>query len=65
MQIITVLTVMTVQVAPHAGLRWPEHVLLRLVAVLAPLSAAQYAWTTLRKVQAQGGEPPPLESRVS
>ncbi len=54
-QILAVLTVMTVQVAPGADLREMRLLLLRLVAVLAPLSAAQYAWTTLRKVQAQGG----------
>ena len=57
-QILTVLTVMTCQVAPGADLRWVQWSLLRLVAVLAPLSAAQYAWTTLRKVQAQNGGPP-------
>ena len=28
--------------------------LLKTVAVVAPLSAAQYAWITLRKVQTQG-----------
>ena len=65
-QIVTVLVAMTVQVAPHAGLGEAMFLLLRLVAVLAPLSAAQYAWTTLRKVQAQGGGPPPaLEGQAS
>ncbi len=53
-QILAVLTVMTVQVAPWADLRELRLLLLRVVGVLAPLSAAQYAWTTLRKVQAQG-----------
>jgi hypothetical protein len=28
--------------------------LFKAVAVVAPLSAAQYAWITLRKVQTQG-----------
>ena len=56
-QILAVLTVMTAQLKPHHGLLELRHVLLRAVAVLAPLSAAQYAWTTLRKVQAQGGQP--------
>lgn len=56
-QILTVLTVMTVQLTPAAGLRAVNHLLLQTVAVLAPLSAAQYAWTTLRKVQGQGGPP--------
>ena len=55
-QIITVLLVMTAQVAPRSHLAPMEHLLLRLVAVLAPVSAAQYAWTTLRKVQATGTE---------
>ena len=53
-QILAVLTVMTVQVAPGADLRQLQMLLLRAVAVLATLSAAQYAWTTLRKVQTQG-----------
>ena len=55
-QILAVLIVMTVQLAPHSPLVEPKHILLRIVAVLAPLSAAQYAWTTLRKVQAQSSE---------
>ncbi len=59
-QIVAVLIVMTVQLAPHSGLGEPKHLILRLVAILAPLSAAQYAWTTLRKVQAQGAEPRPV-----
>lgn len=55
LQILTVLFVMTVQVThPHASLRMLIILLLRTVAVVAPLSAAQYAWITLRKVQAQG-----------
>lgn len=52
-QILAVLTVMTVQLAPGADLRELKLLLLRAVAVLATLSAAQYAWTTLRKVQTQ------------
>ena len=55
-QILTVLTVMTVQLASQAGLGEFKYLLLRLVAILAPLSAAQYAWTTLRKVQSHGSE---------
>jgi cardiolipin synthase len=55
LQILTVLFVMTAQVIhPHATLRMLIILLLRTVAVVAPLSAAQYAWITLRKVQAQG-----------
>ena len=61
-QILAVLTVMTVQLAPHAGglhsgLDEVKYLLLRVVAVLAPLSAAQYAWTTLRKIQTHASEP--------
>lgn len=56
-QILAVLTVMTVQLVPRHALMDLQMVLLRVVAILAPLSAAQYAWTTLRKIQAQGGEP--------
>lgn len=51
-QILGVLTVMTVQVAPHAGLQALKLVLLRLIAVLAPLSAAEYAWIVVRRVAA-------------
>lgn len=58
LQIVTVLLVMTAEVVrPHAALHESIRVLLRVIAVVAPLSAAQYAWITLRKVQAQGGEP--------
>ena len=53
-QILAVLTVMTAQVTSHSGLGEVRLILLRVVAVLAPLSAAQYAYLTLRKVQAQG-----------
>lgn len=57
LQILTVLLVMTAQVvAPHAALRETIALLLKAVAVVAPLSAAQYAWITLRKVQAPAGE---------
>jgi cardiolipin synthase len=54
LQILAVLVVMTAQVAGHHALAEVKLWLLRLVAVLAPLSAAQYAWITLRKVQTQG-----------
>ena len=64
LQILTVLLVMTAQVeAPHAALHVTISLLLKAVAVVAPLSAAQYAWITLKKVQAQGEPavtPPPL-----
>jgi cardiolipin synthase len=54
LQILTVLLVMTAEVVhPHMDLRETTMVLLRAVALIAPLSAAQYAWITLRKVQAQ------------
>jgi cardiolipin synthase len=52
-QILGVLTVMTVQVAPHWQLLWVKMVLLRMIAVLAPVSAAQYAWIVMRRVQSQ------------
>jgi cardiolipin synthase len=53
LQILTVLLVMTAKVVHHWPLAQPTTLLLRAVAVLAPLSAAQYAWITLRKLQAQ------------
>lgn len=52
-QILTVLTVMTCQVLPWHALTFSKHWLLVAVAWLAPLSAAQYAWLVLRKIQAQ------------
>lgn len=50
-QILAVLTVMTAQVLTGARLQEATLWLLRAVAWLAPLSAAQYAWITLRRVQ--------------
>jgi cardiolipin synthase (CMP-forming) len=52
-QIITVLIVMTAQVVFSGPLVESKHILLKVVSVLAPLSAAQYAWITLRRVQTQ------------
>lgn len=53
-QILGVLTVMTCQVMSHSvGLAMLKLWLLRAVAVLAPASAAQYAWLTVRRVQSQ------------
>src|ERR1700729_1399554 len=49
-QILAVLTVMTVQVFHPAGLVHGRHWLLVAVAWLAPLSAAQYAWLVLRRI---------------
>jgi len=52
-QILGVLTVMTCQVAPKAKLEDLKMVLLWTIAVLAPVSAAEYAWIVIRRV----GEP--------
>ena len=53
-QILGVLTVMTVQVAPQQPeLRELKLWLLRGIAWLAPLSAAQYAWLVLQRMQRQ------------
>jgi len=54
LQILTVLLVMTAKVVPGWDLGVVTFWLLRAVAVIAPLSAAQYAWITLRKLQTQG-----------
>ena len=53
LQILGVLTVMTVQVLGSTGLAETKLVLLRAIAVLAPVSAAQYTWLVLRRVQNQ------------
>ena len=49
-QILGVLTVMTCQVAPRSGLETLRSVLLWAIAVLAPVSAAEYAWIVIRRV---------------
>ena len=49
-QILGVLTVMTCEVAPRAGLEDLRMVLLWAIAVLAPVSAAEYAWIVIRRV---------------
>ena len=51
-QILGVLTVMTVELAPGTGLQELKLVLLRSIAVLAPVSAAQYAWIVFRRTAA-------------
>jgi len=54
LQILTVLLVMTAKVIGGWHLGPLTGWLLRTIAVVAPLSAAQYAWITLRKVQNHG-----------
>ena len=49
-QILGVLTVMTCQVIPRSGLEDLRTVLLWGIAVLAPVSAAEYAWIVIRRV---------------
>lgn len=51
-QIIAVVGVMTSHVFMHWRLGQLDGLLLRLIAVLAPLSAAQYAWIVIRRVSA-------------
>jgi len=58
LQILTVLLVMTAKVVHGWHLGPTTFWLLRAVAVVAPLSAAQYAWITLRKIQAQSDAQP-------
>jgi cardiolipin synthase len=53
-QILGVLAVMTVQVAPRAGLQESKGILLHMIAVLAPVSAAEYAWIVVRRMQSGG-----------
>jgi cardiolipin synthase len=55
-QILGVLTVMTYQVVPRAGLSELKALLLWTIAVLAPVSAAEYAWIVLRRMHGPGTE---------
>jgi cardiolipin synthase len=48
--ILGVLTVMTCQVIPNSGLTELKNLLLWTIAVLAPVSAAEYAWIVIRRV---------------
>ena len=45
--------------------RLPGLDLLRAIAILAPISAAQYAWLVLRRVQNQGNAAAPPEASAS
>jgi cardiolipin synthase len=49
-QIVTLVGVMASQVFTIPGLRETNDILVRVIAVLAPLSAAQYAWIVIRRV---------------
>ncbi len=49
-QILGVLTVMTYEVFPRSGLGEIRWLLLWSIAVLAPVSAAEYAWIVVRRV---------------
>jgi cardiolipin synthase len=55
-QILGVLTVMTCEVIPRSGLGELRNVLLWAIAVLAPVSAAEYAWIVIRRMS----EPVPM-----
>jgi cardiolipin synthase len=57
-QILGVLTVMTCEVVPRSGLEDLRMGLLWAIAVLAPVSAAEYAWIVIRRVS----EPVPLKA---
>ena len=58
-QILGVLTVMTCQVIPRAGLTQLKSLLLWTIAVLAPVSAAEYAWIVFRRVHEPAAAVPP------
>ncbi|MGA7158228.1 MAG: CDP-alcohol phosphatidyltransferase family protein [Acidobacteriaceae bacterium] len=59
-QILGVLTVMTCEVFPRAGLEDLRKLLLWGIAILAPVSAAEYAWIVIRRVSE-----PVVEARSS
>jgi cardiolipin synthase len=54
LQIFAVVFVMGSQVWKIPHLAQIDDWLLRVIAVLAPLSAAQYAWIVIRRISAQG-----------
>ncbi len=54
-QILGVLTVMTCQVVPRWGLWEAKNLLLWTIAVLAPVSAAEYAWIVIKRMSEPGG----------
>jgi cardiolipin synthase (CMP-forming) len=60
-QILGVLTVMTCQVFPRSGLQELRALLLWSIAILAPVSAAEYAWLVFRRIS----EPPHLAPPTS
>jgi cardiolipin synthase len=51
-QIAGLTAVLVEQIMPSAGMGLVEYELLRAIAWLAPISAAQYAWIVLRRVSA-------------
>jgi cardiolipin synthase (CMP-forming) len=51
-QIITLTVVMCERIFPSANITMLRDGLIRLIAVLAPLSAAQYAWIVIRRMNA-------------
>jgi len=59
--ILGVLTVMTCEVIPRAGLQELKALLLWTIALLAPVSAAEYAWIVLRRIQ--GPAEPAISAR--
>lgn len=65
LQILGVLTVMTSQVVRQSDLVETKFVLLRAIALLAPISAAQYAWLVLRRVQNQTEVQPRIEGQAT
>jgi cardiolipin synthase len=61
-QILGLLTVMTCEVVSVPHLLQLRDILLKAIAVLAPLSAAEYAWIVIRRVQSPAvavSAPPP------
>ena len=58
-QILGVLTVMTCQVIPRSGLTQLKSLLLWTIAVMAPVSAAEYAWIVIRRVHEPVAPAPP------
>ena len=57
-QIVALVAILLAKTTPYAAVDAAPALLVRLVALLAPLSAAQYAWIIVRRLNEQAALPP-------